>query len=685
MARTFRLRQPAFLAFVSALFVLPIACKREKADQEAKPVVVSEPVVQCDSFDATRRMGLLKSADGKMLLLEARREGEYVLERVDMEGRMTRQIQPDVDYYWPLNDGGIVFKSSKAILFHLKKGLKQPRQISPADSKVYSFAVDEQSGTVVYAQRKGESLEDKEKDEKPLLDIFQVALEDGTPKKITEGKVILGAIPGEKAILVSRRDGKVARVPLGGGDEKVVDIGMDRVVLGQTKDHLIAKHLTEPKSKFVAVPFDGSPLVELDFGRPPETLDWTSDHSTFFVFEKNPNAAVFKVDGRTVSPVMTTKGTRIKDVVSLSGDSFAILAEHDTNNNGRSDVSDEVDLCLIERHGSDKPIEMVARFVPKDKLALVEKFAPLLKEPDLEGAALGFDVRDKMDVLQIDAPKATPDDFTALRKRAQELQKRVNEIAGNEAKIGLRIQYGNAKFTESLWVEEKNRFVTYAGVGAAAMSEPSEYDLDLDASVGFMTPGHINSGPALCTGKVKNVGSVPLENITATCEFVDRRTKLPIASKSIAITPAKLAPGATGSYRVIVTIEAGDGNFRLLLSSGGKNLSYFNSQISERSNKIATVALDVFAKTGLQYMYEDSKAGGDIRLIAVKSSAEFDKLSKDEQKTRATQAMELLLEVLKRDVEFSKEGKLRIVPGRGALDPKIMILANGELREEFGF
>lgn len=685
MTRFSRFGRACVFTSAATLLLVPIGCKREKADQDAKPIVSGDPVVQCDSFDATRRMGLAKSTDGKTLLFEARRDGAYVLERVDMEGRVTRQIDSDVDYYRPLNDGGIVFKSNKGVVFYLKKGLKQPRQLSPKEVKVYSFAVDEQSGTVVYTQRHIDAVDDKSKDEKPLLDIFQVALEDGTSKKLTEGRVVLDAIPGEKAVLVSRREGKIARVPLGGGEEKVLDIGTDRIFIGQSKGHLIAKQVTEPTSKFVAVPLDGSPLVELDFGRRPETLDWTTDDSQFFVFEKNPNGAIFKVDGRTITPLMTTKGPRIKDVVAFTTDSFAVLAEHDTNNNGRSDGADEVDLCFIDRHGSDKPIEMAARFVPKDKLPLIEKFAPLLKEPDLEGAALGFDVQDKMETLQIDAPKATPSDFAALRKRAKELQARIAQIAGADSKLGIRIQYGNAKFTESLWVEEKSRFITYAGVGAAAMAEPSEYDLDVDSSVGFMTPGYINSGPALCKGNVKNVGSVPLENITATCEFVDRRSKLPIASKSLALTPAKLAPGATGSYRIIVTIEAGDGNFRLSLTNGDKKLSYFNAQISERSNKIATVALDVFDKTGLRYMYEDSKVSDDIRLIAVQASPEFDKLGKDEQKTRAAQAMALLLDVLKREVEFHKEGKLRIVPARGALDPEIMILVNGELKPESDF
>lgn len=648
--------------------------------EDPKPVVRGDPVVKCDILAPARRFGLGKSSDSKTLFFDQADGGAAGLTRVDLEARMVRNLARDALSYQALSSG-LVYLSTEGGVFYLEKGKENPRRLTPENVTALSFAVEEASSTLVYIERKGgRSPKRGEPDDDVPRELYKMALEGGKPESLGEGKHIIGAVPSEKAVLWSRRRGSVARVSPDGSGEKVVDIGPDRSVIGQTKGHVITKQPLESKSKFIAVPFGGGAPVELDFGKPAEDLDWTADGERFFVYDDAPGGAVFEVVGAKVTPLMTTKGPRINDIVALDGDTYATLVEHDVNGNGRSDPADEIELCLIERHASDKVIEIPTRTVPLDKVPLAEKLAPLLKEPDLTGATLTFvNTEDKRSVVSLETPKDGSEDLAALRKRVRDLQLRVNELAGAGARLGVRVHYANALGAESKWIESRGRFQSYAGVGAALTAEPTEYDVDIFPSVGFMTPGAVNYGPALCKGKVKNIGQAPLEKVEATCSYVSEKGRGVLATKTIPLSPAKLAPGATGTYRVIITIEAGDGDFRFALTNDGKELTHFNSFASDRAAKIVAVAVKVFAKTGLRYSFDDirSSFGDESERIVVTASKAFDTLSEDEQRARATAARDELQAILQEDPEHRVPVKLEVAPSGSSRYPKRRVLSNG--------
>lgn len=676
-------RHTSLLAIVSSLAFGAWGCKR--SGKESKPVVLGDPVAKCDALAPARRMRMVKSADAKTLLFHELNDGKFNLHMFDVDGRVTRSLVEDIKdihAYQALADGNVVCTSNKGVLFLLEKD--KVRKLTMDKYVVESFAVEETSSTIVYARRNLLIPLDRDEIDKIPLEIMKLDIQTNKVEKLTEGKQVIGAIPGEKAVLLSRREGKVARVPLDGGKEKVIDIGQDRFVVGQTKGHVITWKFLDPDAKFMAVPLNGGAPIELDFGgRAMEDLRFTPDGDTFFVYEKGPNGVVFKVDGATVTQVLKTKGPRIKNIVALDGDVFAALAEHDTNGDGESDKEDEIELCFIERHGSDKPVDIPTRTVPLAKVPLAQKLAPLFTEADLTGATLTFRMGlDKHETVWFESPKDGPGDLAALRKRARDIRARIVELTGADAQFDVRVQYADARFAESRWIEATNRHLSYAGVGAAATAEPSEYDIELFPQISFMQPGAMNYGPVLCTGKVKNIGQTKLEKVNVACSYESGVSV--IALQKAPLTPATLAPGATGSYRMIVTLEGGaTGDFRFAVTSGGSKLSQFNRYASEHSAKVVDVAVKVFAKTGLQYMYDtirDEPPGERRKVVFVEASESFAKSSDEEQKARAQEALKELYAAVRREKDDFFPLEMDIFGGRGTSMPT-KVFSNGVLRK----
>jgi len=640
----------ATMASCAAPMLIFTGCKRDQESASSSSAAVSatssarapeEPTVQCLPLAGTERSGLLRSADKKTIYFAEVTEGKsssfsrkLAFVAIDVANRTPKTVVQDMSSPAIMaNDGRIIFLRRPAgvsiynNLYALTPGQGEPVRISPEDDNVSDFKLDQASSTLLYTVRRLEKSR-----------LYKLPLGGGKEERIgDDGAYLVDVVPGGNAVVVRAQDDSYAILPLSGSPATKLDIEKGHVVIGLTKGYAITGSLVGTVVSLQARPMAGvsnsAPAIPLTADPGLLYRGALRDGDTLFVNFSGDFNAVYKIDGSSMTKVLTTKGARVSGVVELDKNKFAILAEHET---GRG--MSESDVCFVQTSDSDKPVDIPERKFPLAVKTIAEKMTPLLDEPDLMGATLTFvDRRDGGHEAVLESPKDGPKDLAGLRSRAREIHARMVALSGAKT-MDITIDYANSYRAVARWIESEKRIVSFAGVGDVLSVEPNEYKLEVDPGVATWGSPNGSLGPAQCKGTVKNIGPTPITNIEISCS-----DELPSRNWSIKATgtvaPAVLEPAASGTYAVTLDEPRVRGSLTLRFTSDGQALGYFNSRVSAQAVQIFDVATRTSATTGLFYKknLETTPVGGreKIWLIYLAANEQFMKANADEQAKRA--------------------------------------------------
>jgi len=449
-------------------------------------------------------------------------------------------------------------------LWSAAPGKGEPVALSPEGMRIGSFAADPKGETAYYSGRERGAAR---------ASIWKVPAAGGAPEKVVQGGAVLGFADGGKSLVITAYRDKImlAKIPIAGGEPQwTAETGYNTTVT-DTSVVLLGGPADKRAVQVISLADGKTGMAE---GAQRDDLPLVSGAPGYVARDEGGGRALLRVEGGKLVPVVAVTGGDVHAAATLPDGMLATLVSIDTSGDGKIDdvtvdgSDDERDVCLLSPRsaGDEAPRAIPARAVPKrheDALRRIKKL--LEEEPDLASGKLRFLASGRL--LVIEAAGAGPADPEALRDRLKGLQKRVGE-ASRDAKLGVSIRFADSgRHATSLWSEERGRFETWVGVGDLALPDRAgaavEYTIDYPRTV-RVELGVVRqvSADVACAGKVKNVGSEPLD-LQIECRAYSPYdfAKEPWTVERGATKPPSLAPNASGSYEVKLPTLS-DGNAR---------------------------------------------------------------------------------------------------------------------------
>jgi hypothetical protein len=340
----------------------------------------------------------------------------------------------------------------------------------------------------------------------------------------------------------------------------------------------------------VAAPLNRS---ELALGTEEPALQRSGAHAYLFVKNKDVYE-IRALPDLSARPVLVAHGARPTAVVPV-GDQLAVLAMVDSNGDGEfSAADDETDLCFAAP-GPD-PLDFPARVFPKQLTTVAAKLAPLTTEGPLAGARLRFTSEQR---IELSVAKAPAGELRELVKQTQDRVTQLSELPHLSVVIHAR---DTGQLAISDWDDDAGMFLVSAGIGDAQLLDRSQYQLEVNSKILYSSPSPQTSlvVEADCSGTVKNISDHALVDLEVECmnQILDRRRHA-----KARVAPARLAPGATGTFRVGLGLTDRSKGYRIVFSSGGKRIPQFAAHGLKRAEQLLAAATQVHETTQLAYAY----------------------------------------------------------------------------------
>lgn len=566
------------------------------------PPPAPPPRFTCADLQGARRSNLQPAPDGKIVYYiqqvrgpdgdDASETPSYDLHAFDLARRSAKLVLPGVSQDAVLAaDGTVVFSraTNKPDRFGEPRRMimvappgKEPVAATSELDGLRRFAIDPDTSTIVYEYRNDIREE-----------LWKVALAGGKPEKISSSLHYWMLDVAEKSVLTSNSH-RLARQPIAGG--RMVDFAdvdanyyegvfRGQVVLLGKKDRTLS-------------------LVQIAAGAKPtalalgaEVVRVTRSGDQVHAIVKNKDAyEVRALADPTARSLLVIHGVLPTDI-SLVGGQLVMLAIVDTNHDGDFDGRDESDLCFAAP-GPD-PIDVPARRVPKQFVGIAAQLETLARTGALAGARLRF-VADR--TIEFAIPAAPPDATDNLLALVKQTQNQVTQlskgIAGPPLSVMVRAD-DTGQCAVSEWDAGVGEFLVTSGIGTAQLADRTQYAIEGDPKVTYARSEFIDAlDDATCSGTIKNISGRELSDLEVACAEHALDDRHPARVK---LRPSKLAPGATGSYRLTLGYAGVWSRLGLSVFSGGKRLAYFNTYGAKRNAQIIAAAMKIHAATRLAY------------------------------------------------------------------------------------
>jgi hypothetical protein len=519
-------------------------------------------------------------------------EASYDLYAFDLARRSAKLVLAGVSRDAAMaGDGTVVFSraTAKPDTFGAPRRMimvappgKDPVAVTSDLDGLRRFAIDPDTSAIVYEYRND-----------IRHDLWTVPLAGGKPKKISSSLHYWMLDVAEKSVLTSNSH-RLARQPIAGG--RMVDFAdvdanyyagvfRGQVVLLGKKDRTLSLVPIVEGAKPTALALEG------------EVLAVTRGGDQVHALMKNKDAyEVRALADPTAKPVLVIHGVRPTDLFLLDGQ-LIMLTIVDTNHDGDFDGRDENDLCFVAP-GPD-PVDAPARTVPKQFAGIAAQLDMLASTGVLAGAKLRFVADRTVEFAIRTAPPDTTDNLLALVKQTQsEVTQVAKGIPGAPLSVVIRAD-DTGQRAVSRWDTSVGEFLVTSGIGTAQLADRTQYAIEGDPKVTYARALFGNGlGDATCSGTVKNISDRALSDLEVACSERALDDRHPARAK---LRPAKLAPGATGSYRLALGYAGAWSHLGLYVFSAGKRLSYFNSYGAKRDAQIIAAAIKIHAATKLAY------------------------------------------------------------------------------------
>jgi hypothetical protein len=204
-------------------------------------------------------------------------------------------------------------------------------------------------------------------------------------------------------------------------------------------------------------------------------------------------------------------GGAILGVTRLQAQTWALIGHNTTNYNGNLvDTVAETDVCLLPATGT---VAFKTRALPKrfaDKAALVGPATP-------KGATLQIlDSADLAPSMYLDVPDTGGQDLDAMWKHARDVHHSLTVLFGDR-ELRTEIHFSDSRSAIHRWRRDRLRERAVAGMGDALVSDPADFDLDVENLVDKRDGDRI-----VCSGTFVNRQARAFDHVDVRCIGGDR-------------------------------------------------------------------------------------------------------------------------------------------------------------------
>ncbi|MFO0548392.1 MAG: hypothetical protein U0271_08400 [Polyangiaceae bacterium] len=283
---------------------------------------------------------------------------------------------------------------------------------------------------------------------------------------------------------------------------------------------------------------------------------------------KDKKTTLLKATVESAEPLFTTAtDVEIYDAAVVADDRVVVLVRQPTDDH-------ETDVCFLRGTGD---FEFDRREVPKSLVASLPELKKLATG-DLADAKIGS-VSGQFPMISFTAKGAGPTDPSALRKRAEEIQKRVTEIT-KQPNLGVSLAWeGNGKEAVSEWRDGGDKFYVGGGDKDKLLFDRAQFTVEVDPGTLFKYRNESSGsdkkfGTYSCNGTVKNIGPTPLDlevECSITTEYLGTQRE------RVKVNPSPLPANATAKYDFIAGHAPEDTRVVFKVYAGGKIIPTFNA------------------------------------------------------------------------------------------------------------
>ena len=455
------------------------------------------------------------------------------------------------------------------------------------------LALDRATGTIVYEQRNDNHME-----------VWKAQLPGGTPQKVSSTRhyFLIGVTEGSALLSNGHR---LARQPLVGG--AMVDLAdLDEHFFGgvvQGQAVLLSK-----KDRKVSLAPLTSAAKPLPFEFMADARSLTQGAQVYAIGKIKNTYEVHALAAANARPLLALRGRRPVSVASIANQ-LLVLAQVDSNGDGDFGGDDEVDLC-VAAPGPD-PIDALSRSIPKRFVGLDERLRSKTLTGPLAGARLQLISDRWIHVIIPTLPTgAMAEDLGALVTRTQQQVAEVlPDHPAGPVSINLRVE-DTGQRAVSRWHRGAGMFLVTKGVGTAQLADRAQYLIEASSKVMYAGGYSSNFGDVTCHGTIKNIGDHELTDLEVACARSSISGYREVRAK---LKPDKLAPGATGSYRLALGYAIQGEDFTLSVFSSSKRLPYYHTHGVREATRIIAAATKVHASTQLAYLHMVSRPSANFR------------------------------------------------------------------------
>ncbi len=274
--------------------------------------------------------------------------------------------------------------------------------------------------------------------------------------------------------------------------------------------------------------------------------------------------------------------TAVTGAVRLKDGRVAYLVAHDTDGEDGITTGDEHDVCLGD---GQHPLEVTKRRVPRrfaEATAALDKLAASLGASSYHFAGTG-----SMPALTFSGASRKAD-RAARWAAVRGAGKAVAEQLASPA-LDVIIEYDDGGRALSEWDARSGRRVAWAGVGAALVADPADYEVDIATE----TLARDDKGTITCAGSITNRTDRPLAGLVVDCVGGDGDTPIPVF-------PTTVPPGQVARFS---GTTAGDADGSLVASvhrpDSATNFLTYDPKRAARFERIAAAAAEVVDRSRL--------------------------------------------------------------------------------------
>jgi hypothetical protein len=440
--------------------------------------------------------------------------------------------------------------------------------------------------------------------------VWSVPIAGGEPVEVVVNGTLVGVVPDGSALLIkvlNQNSMELVRHPLEGSPPSTLatDYGSGQLVGGrvfynpEVSTGFIGPLKSISASGGSALLLEGDAALTLTLSNGNDIArswgPWEGSRTLYRLDAEGGATVAMKVEGAEVlSATMMPDGKRV-----------AMLLVHDTNDDGKFEGTDEVDVCV----GATSALAVYkvnARKVPKEYLPLVT-IAPAIAKGDLDGASVRLEQDRGRAILVIETQRAWEGDEAALFDRGIEVWKAflmTLEFLGERGLTRPRVVpdllirwRGNERHVGFVQRPELKVPLPVAGAYGLSVMSPKYFTTKVWSGLQTVTnftwsKPHIHT----CKGKVQNLGPEPVE-MEVECQITESGVNVPVAVGRLSLGQVK--PGEIKPYNIK---SMGTDNlvtkYDLVLRVNGKTTDWHNGHISDELQAFIAMADRIRAATG---------------------------------------------------------------------------------------